>query len=34
MVWVAWIACMDGLEAAMDRIKYEWGRGVGREESR
>ena len=33
VVWVAWIACMDGLEAAMDRIKYEQGRGVRREES-
>ena len=30
MVWVAWRACMDGSEAAMDRIKYEQGRGARR----
>ena len=28
VVWVAWIACMDGLEAAMNIIKYEQGMGI------
>ena len=28
--WVTWRACMDGLEAAMDRIGYEQERGVER----
>ena len=28
--WVTWRACIDGLEAAMDRIGYEWERGVER----
>ena len=30
VVWVAWKACMDGLEPAVDGIKYEWRRGVRR----
>ena len=28
--WVTWTVCMDGLEAAMDRIGYERERGVER----
>ena len=28
--WVTWRACIDGLEAAMDRIGYERERGVER----
>ena len=28
--WVTWRVCMDGLEAAMDRIGYKWERGVER----
>ena len=28
--WVTWRACIDGSEAAMDRIGYQWERGVGR----